>query len=133
MAHNPGDLIDGIPLSNGVTAPDNDFGEVKPASISGYVFQDGPPIVVDQGAERPTSPNCATASLPPTTRGSSGIVLVLCDASGQPKLDAQGNQITTDTDANGYYQFTNLYPDIYSSSSNRSRRTTCPASTRSGQ
>ena len=48
-AHNPGDLIDGIPLSSGVCAPNNDFGEIKPASISGYVFQDGPPIVVNQG------------------------------------------------------------------------------------
>ena len=48
-AHNPGDLIDGIPLSSGVTAPNNDFGEIRPASISGYVFQDGPTIVVPEG------------------------------------------------------------------------------------
>ena len=39
---------------------------------------------------------------------------MLCDASGQPKLDSHGNQITTVTDANGYYEFTNLYPDVYS-------------------
>ena len=113
VAHNPGDLIDGIPLSSGVSAPDNDFGEVKPASISGYDFQDGPPIVVNQG-ETPDVPKLRTGILTAADTRLSGIVLVLCDASGQPKLDAQGNQITTTTDGNGYYQFTNLYPDVYS-------------------
>jgi len=112
-AHNPGDLIDGIPLASGVSAPDNDFGEVKPASISGYVFQDGPAIEVAQG-QTPDIPSLRNGVLTSDDTRLSGIVMVLCDASGQPKLDANGNEITTTTDANGYYQFTNLYPDVYS-------------------
>ncbi len=113
VAHNPGDLIDGIPLGNGVSAPDNDFGEVKPASISGYVFQDGPPIVVTDG-QTPDIAKLRDGVLTPDDKRLSGIVLVLCDASGQPKLDSHGNQITAVTDANGHYEFTNLYPDVYS-------------------
>ena len=113
VAHDPGDLIDGIPLGNGVSAPDNDFGEVKPASISGYVFQDGPPIVVTNG-QSPDIAKLRDGILTPDDTRLSGIVLVLCNASGDPELDAHGNQITAVTDANGYYQFTNLYPDIYS-------------------
>jgi protocatechuate 3,4-dioxygenase beta subunit len=112
-AHNPGDLIDGIPLASGVAAPDNDFGEIKPASISGYVFQDGPPIVVAQG-QTPDITKLRDGTLTPDDKRFSGIVLVLCNASGEPELDAQGNKITAVTDANGYYQFTNLKPDVYS-------------------
>ena len=39
-AHNPGDLIDGIPLASGVQAKDYNFGELLPASISGQVYAD---------------------------------------------------------------------------------------------
>ena len=39
-AHNPGDLIDGIPLSSGPSAKQYNFGELLPASISGRVFAD---------------------------------------------------------------------------------------------
>jgi protocatechuate 3,4-dioxygenase beta subunit len=112
-AHNPGELIDGITLASGVSAPDNDFGEVKPASISGYVFQDGPAITVAEG-ETPDIPSLRDGVLTASDIRLSGITMVLCDASGQPKLDGQGNEITTTTDSNGYYQFTNLYPDTYS-------------------
>ncbi len=112
-AHNPGDLIDGIPLSSGTSAPDNDFGEIKPALISGYVFQDGPPIVVTQG-ETPDIPKLRDGILTSDDTRLSGVVLELCDASGQPLLDSHGNTITAVTDASGYYEFDNLKPNVYS-------------------
>ena len=39
-AHNPGDLIDGIPLASGQSGLNYDFGELLPASVSGYVYVD---------------------------------------------------------------------------------------------
>jgi hypothetical protein len=43
-----------------------------------------------------------------------GVTLILCDGSGVPLTDGEGNDITTTTDANGYYEFTGLEPGIYS-------------------
>ena len=39
-AHNPGDLIDGIQLVSGQSGLNYDFGELLPASVSGYVYVD---------------------------------------------------------------------------------------------
>ena len=38
-----------IALGSGVNGINYDFWEIVPAAISGYVFQDGPAIVIKQG------------------------------------------------------------------------------------
>ena len=90
MAHNPGDLIDGIPLAGGVAAKNYDFGELLPASISGQVFAD-------------MNGNNTLDSGEPLL---AGVTIYL--------LDGTGNRIaSTTTDANGKYAFTDLKPGVY--------------------
>ena len=67
-----------------------------PAKISGYVFQDGPTIVVKQGDPAPNIPAIRDGKLTPDDTRLSGVVLQLCDGSGYPLTDANGNHITTD-------------------------------------
>ena len=67
------------------------FGELRPASISGYVYVDDN----DNGF------------FDPSETGIGGVTLVLLDANGL----ATGK--TTVTDATGYYEFTNLRPGTY--------------------
>ncbi len=76
--------------------PHNDFGELLPASLSGYVYVDTSPGGLDNGIREP-----GEASIPGTT-----ITL-----TGTDNLGAV-NQTTT-TDGNGYYQFLNLRPGNY--------------------
>ena len=89
-AHNPGDLIDGIPLASGTCSAQNDFGELLPASISGRVFVDN------------NQNNTYDAGEPLL----SGVTIWL--------LDGSGNRITsTTTNSSGKYSFTNLNPGVY--------------------
>ena len=89
-AHNPGDLIDGIPLVSGTSAPQNNFGELLPASIAGRVFVDN-----NQNNTYDTGEPLL-----------SGVTIWL--------LDSSGNRITsTTTNSNGKYSFTNLKPGVY--------------------
>ena len=90
-AHNPGDLIDAITLAPNEAATDYDFGELLPGGISGYVYADDNNDGVFDNNELPIA----------------GVTLALLDADG----NATGE--TTVTDANGYYEFTNLAPGIY--------------------
>ena len=100
-----GSAIDGVGYN---------FWEVIPATISGYVFQDGPAIVLQQGEATPYIPSVRDGKLTADDTRLSGVTLELCDASGVPLLNSGGNQITTTTDASGYYQFTGLAPGQYS-------------------
>jgi protocatechuate 3,4-dioxygenase beta subunit len=101
-------------LGSGVNGVSYDFWEVTPAEISGYVFQDGPTIVLKDGDPEPNIPSIRTGILTANDIRLSGVTLQLCDGSGYPMKDAQGNIITTKTDANGYYEFTMLQPGKYS-------------------
>ncbi|MBX9792360.1 MAG: carboxypeptidase regulatory-like domain-containing protein [Pirellulales bacterium] len=88
------------------------FGELRPASISGYVFQDGAAITAYPGTI------IDVASLRDGQRTSddtplAGVVLRLADLSGEAVLDGFGNPVTAVTDANGFYRFTNLMPGEY--------------------
>ena len=50
-------------LLSGVNGVHYDFCEIPPATISGYVFQDGPPIpLVNPGDAAERARRCATAS-----------------------------------------------------------------------
>lgn len=83
-----------IELCAGDDGVDYDFGELTPASISGYVSVESP----DGGKLDPSDPNFDPIS---------GVTLQL--------LDADGNLLeTTTTDENGLYSFNNLTPGNYS-------------------
>ncbi|HLK56700.1 MAG TPA: SdrD B-like domain-containing protein, partial [Chthonomonadaceae bacterium] len=45
--------------------------------------------------------------------GKAGVTLQLFDSQGNPVLDSHGNPVTTTTDANGNYSFSNLLPGTY--------------------
>ena len=87
---------------------------MEPAKISGYVFQDGSAIVVQQGDPSPDIPALRDGKLTSDDTRLSGVTLILCDGSGVPMLDSQGNTISTVTDANGYYEFDGLSSGLYS-------------------
>lgn len=93
-AVNPGDKLLNILLLGGQSGINYNFGEIKPASISGSVH------LTDRDG------NCydgVTIITPPIE----GVLIEL--------LDSSGNVIaTTHTDANGQYSFNNLLPGTYS-------------------
>lgn len=80
-------------LATGVNGTDNNFGELAPASLSGYVYVDGN----DNGIKE---------------TGEAGLGGVLITLGG---TDYLGNPVTatTTTASNGFYQFTNLLPGTY--------------------
>ena len=90
-AHNPGDSITGATLTSGANATDYDFGELEPASISGYVYVDANSNGVRDSGET----------------GIAGVTMTLLDSSGN------STGVTTTTDSNGHYEFTNLEPGTY--------------------
>ena len=80
-------------MAAGVEGVNNNFGELAPASLSGYAYMDTNNNGIKDPGEAPIS----------------GVIVQL---SGS---DANGgvNKMVT-TDANGYYQFQNLLPGTYS-------------------
>jgi serine-aspartate repeat-containing protein C/D/E len=108
------DRIYNAQLAAGDNGINYDFWEIVPAKISGYVFQDGPTIVLQQDDPDPNIPTLRDGKLTADDTRLAGIVLELCDGSGYPLTDANGNYITTKTNAKGYYEFTGLLPGMYS-------------------
>ena len=91
MAQNPGDKITGAVIDSDVFATDYNFGELRPGEISGYVYEDDSNDGVFDSGEQPIA----------------GVTLALVDANGNL------TGATTTTDANGYYEFTDLEPGTY--------------------
>ncbi len=109
------DLIDKIHVGPGQSGINYNFGELPPATISGYVFQDGPTIVVKTGELAPDIPSVRDGKRTADDTPLSGVELLLCDGSGYPVLDEYGNPRTATTDATGHYHFDMLRPnDEYS-------------------
>lgn len=109
------DTMHTIVLQSGDHGVNYDFGEIVPATISGFVFQDGATILLKEGED---AGDVNIGDIRDGQRTSddtpiAGVVLRLADAGGEPILDAGGNPITTTTDANGYYEFRNLRPGTY--------------------
>ncbi|MBN2476358.1 MAG: hypothetical protein JXB62_17225, partial [Pirellulales bacterium] len=102
-----------VTLGSGVDAVEYNFCELVPASLSGYVFQDGPAIVVLPFEEAPEPFEVRSGRLGPDSKPIGGVVIRLGDASGVAIEDARGRAITTVTDAGGYYEFTMLEPGLY--------------------
>jgi protocatechuate 3,4-dioxygenase beta subunit len=90
-----------------------DFTEIKPVTISGYVFQDGAAITYDPDNGVPDIYSQRDGQLTADDTRLAGVTLVLADGSGAIYYDDNGDPITTVTDANGYYEFTGLLPDTY--------------------
>ena len=108
------DTITEITLGNGFKATGYRFGEVKPASISGNVFQDGDAVEYEEGETKPSVENTdKTGVYKSGDKMIGGVTLTLGDASGEPILDANGNKITATTDSDGHYIFENLFPGTY--------------------
>ena len=74
-----------------------DFGFYVPASLGDKVFSDDN----QDGVQDPTEPGIA------------GVIVKLLDGAGNPVLGANGQPVTTTTDANGNYLFANLAPGSY--------------------
>ncbi|MBI3839668.1 MAG: hypothetical protein HY288_17240 [Planctomycetia bacterium] len=117
-----GDLISAIQLRQGTLAVHYDFCEIPPASISGFVFQDGPPIVLDNPHDVPNVTALRDGKLTADDTLLPGVTLELRDGvTGQPIFGSAAlpgfygaNQpITTVTDSNGHYEFHGLAPGVY--------------------
>ncbi len=116
------DLIADIVLLAGTHATQYDFCEVAPAILSGHVFQDGPPIELQNPNEVPDVKALRDGKLTPDDTLLAGVTLQLRDgitglpifgSAALPGLYAAGQPITTVTDANGYYEFRGLPAGVY--------------------
>ncbi|MCX7427684.1 MAG: carboxypeptidase regulatory-like domain-containing protein, partial [Planctomycetia bacterium] len=107
------DLMTTIVLAPGAKGVDYNFCEIVPATISGYVFQDGPTVRLLYNQPAPDPATIRDGKFTADDTPIAGVMLALGDGSGAPILDAGGRPITTVTDARGYYEFTGLAPDVY--------------------
>jgi len=111
--HGGRDLLAQITLGPGAAGVDYDFCEELPATISGYVFQDGPPIALPPGETLPDITTIRDGARSPGDKPIAGVTLLLYDQSGNAVLDSAGHQRTAVTNAGGYYEFTGLVPGTY--------------------
>ena len=107
------DLMNQIVLDPGAKGVDYNFCEVVPATISGYVFQDGPTIQLQPFEAMPEITSIRDGEFTSDDTPLAGVVLELRDQSGDAVLDKHGNPITTTTNAQGYYEFSGLRPGTY--------------------
>ena len=114
-------VIDSVQLLSGINATDYNFCEVPQATLSGYVFHDGPPIVTTDGAVPDDLTGIRDGVLTPDDRRLAGIVLELrYTLSGD---QVQGSEllpgayppgpVVAVTDANGFYEFHGLRQGNY--------------------
>lgn len=114
------DLIANVSLGSGQSVAELDFCEVPPATISGFVFQDGPSIETPDGA-----PPLVLKGLRDGIRNASdapigNVVLELRTRTGQRLASRNampgvydGETIRVITDSTGYYEFRGLRPGAY--------------------
>ena len=107
------DRIVGAKLGSGTDAVDYNFCEVMPAQISGYVFKDGPTIVLLPFEETPDLATVRDGKFTSDDTPIAGVQLKLVDSSGKLALGDDGQPITTSTNRHGYYEFTGLRPGSY--------------------
>ncbi len=106
------DNINQIVLDSGENAVNYDFCEIPQSKLSGYVFQDGPAVVIPPG----TNPDIYATKTGIRGAGSipiAGVRMLLGDISGNPIYDQYGNPRIAYTDANGYYEFDGLQAGLY--------------------
>lgn len=114
------DLIVGIELFGGTKANHYDFPEVPPATISGFVFQDGDAIPLEQSPDPRQLREYRDGRLTEDDTRLQSVTLELRNVLGLPFDSSRALAGTYDdgpirvtTDANGYYEFTGLRPGTY--------------------
>ena len=121
IANSPADKIQQIALRYGESGINYNFGELLPAAISGYVFQDGPALLTDNGLPPGDISTVRDGAFTSDDTPLAGVVLELRDGvTGQP-IDSSvalpgvyaPGPIRTVTSAGGYYQFIGLPPGNY--------------------
>lgn len=114
------DLIRQIGVGSGQAVTDANFCEVPPATISGYVFQDGSVIVSATGELPEDIRTIRDGLLTSDDTPIGNVILQLRAMTGQP-IDASralpgiysGQTIEVRTDANGYFEFAGLRAGTY--------------------
>jgi serine-aspartate repeat-containing protein C/D/E len=104
--------ISQVTLDSGEESFNNNFCETPKSKLSGYVFQDGPTIFVENGQ-----------TIDPTTvrdgkrdNGDiplAGVTLILGDQTGKAVLGEDGKPQITTTNSAGYYEFDCLRAGLY--------------------
>lgn len=110
------DLLTAIPVSSGDNLQGYNFCELPPATLSGYVFQDGAAIRTADGQPPANLRSIRDGVFTPDDTPISGVTLELRE--GNTGLAIDGSQllpgiypagpVRTTTDANGFYEFTGL-------------------------
>ncbi len=114
------DLISGIKLVGGTHGMKYDFPEVPPATISGYVFQDGDSIRANSAPDAKDLRQFRDGVFTNDDTSIRGVVLELRNVLGEVftadrALDGvyPEGEIRVITDENGFYEFTGLRPGTY--------------------
>jgi serine-aspartate repeat-containing protein C/D/E len=111
------DLLSSVDIASGENLIDYNFCEVPPASISGFVFIDGEPILLPAGGALPTDiSSLRDGVLTPDDTRLPGVVLELRNGiDGTPIMADQAlpgiypaGPIRTTTNADGFYEFKGL-------------------------
>jgi len=112
------DVLGEIALAGGVDASNYDFPELPPATIAGYVFQDGAALVMSDPPEPARLREFRDGALTEDDTRLAGVTLELRNIFGTPVSTDNaalpgvydGDVITVTTNANGYYEFSGLRP-----------------------
>ncbi|XZE22515.1 SdrD B-like domain-containing protein [Pirellulaceae bacterium SH449] len=114
------DLIRDVRLLSGQNQGELNFCEVPPAEITGFVFQDGVPLVTPDGAPPPNLQDYKTGVRGQSSIPIAGVRLQLRTLTGQqiPSANAlpgiyDGEFIEVITDENGFYEFKGLREGAY--------------------
>ncbi len=114
------DWIVGIAVGSGVTADGYNFPEVPPATISGVVFQDGPPLQLEKAPNPADLREYRDGRLREASERIGGVTLELRTVTGQPLSSDRAlpgtypdGPIRVTTDADGEYVFHGLRPGTY--------------------
>ncbi|MEX0586296.1 MAG: SdrD B-like domain-containing protein, partial [Pirellulales bacterium] len=115
------DTISGITLAPGESRSELNFCEIPPITISGYVFQDGPPIRIS-GAPLTHGELLRDGLRTADDAPIAGVVLTLLQGLGADVFEGEHwlpgaygpAGLVAATDARGYYEFRNLRPGAYS-------------------
>lgn len=109
----PGFIYDIVITSRGISESNN-FWEILPGMISGYVFEDNQAIERNPDGSIPDQYKITTGVKTPDSVPIPGVTLGLYNIDGTVAItDAEGKPLTTVTDQNGYYEFTHLMPGSY--------------------
>lgn len=114
------DLVSDVVVGSGEQIDDIDFYEIPPAKISGYVFQDGEPLVTSDGKLPANLSDYRDGKRTSDDRYLSGVRIELRKADGK-KIDSadvlpgfySSGEFSVLTNVSGFYEFAGLRPGNY--------------------